>query len=205
MKDSDTEHGAVDPKTTDPGTANEEREERELKFAEVELSELRSRLVDMEAERVHASGLEENWILDRDGELEAKGCVLRLRDDSTGAQVTFKGPARYEGSLKVRVEHESEVGDPEQLMKLFLALGYRVVRRYQKMREHWRLGGVDIALDHTPIGDFAEFEGDAAEALAKRCGFDPEAAERRNYLRLYADHLAEHPDAPRDMVFEDDD
>ena len=77
----------------------------------------------------------------------------------------------------------------------------QVVRRYQKVREEWHLGGVTIALDHTPIGDFAEFEGDGAETVAKRCGFDPDKAERRSYLRLYQDHLKKHPDAPPEMVF----
>ncbi len=58
-----------------------------------------------------------------------------------------------------------------------------------------------IALDHTPIGDFAEFEGDGAEKVAKRCKFDPETAERRNYLQIYQDYRAEHPEAPADMIF----
>jgi adenylate cyclase class IV len=80
-------------------------------------------------------------------------------------------------------------------------LGYTVVRRYQKMREVWHLGGVVIALDHTPIGDFAEFEGEGAERVAHRCGFSPETAERRSYLRLYDEYLKEHPGAPVDMVF----
>ncbi len=78
-----------------------------------------------------------------------------------------------------------------------------MVRRYQKVREEWQLGGVTIALDHTPIGDFAEFEGERAEVVAKRCGFDPDKAERRSYLRLYEDYLKEHPDAPPEMVFSD--
>jgi hypothetical protein len=63
------------------------------------------------------------------------------------------------------------------------------------------VGGVTVALDRTPIGEFAEFEGEAAEALAKRFGFDPDKAERRSYLRLYNDYLKEHPDAPPDMTF----
>ncbi len=175
--------------------------ERELKFSAVEHDRLRDRLIDMEAERVWASSLEENWLLDRKGKLEAAGCVLRLRRDTRGAWLTFKGPARFEGRTKVRQEHETEVADPEQVRLLFESLGYAVTRRYEKRREMWRVGGVTVALDHTPIGDFAELEGDAAEALAKRLGFDPTQAERRNYLRLYQDYLREHPDAPSDMTF----
>ncbi len=182
-------------------STDEQSIERELKFSGVEHDRLRDRLIEMEAERVWASSLEENWIFDRKGELEAAGCVLRLRRDSRGAWMTYKGPARFEGRIKIRQEHETEVTDSEQARRLFESLGYAVTRRYEKRREMWRVGGVTVALDHTPIGDFAELEGDAAEALSKRLGFDPAHAERRNYLRLYQDYLREHPDAPADMTF----
>ena len=176
-------------------------EERELKFRSEGLESVRERLVELEAERVGPSHFEDNWLLDRDGELLARGCVLRLRFDGLGAHLTFKGPRRMDGAAKVRTEHEFTVGDLEHAQALFESLGYKVVRRYQKMREPWRLGGVEVALDHTPIGDFVEFEGACAETLAKRCGFDPQRAERRSYLRLYDDYLRDHPEAPPEMVF----
>lgn len=176
--------------------------ERELKFAAADLDGLRKRLEEMGAERLEASGLERNWIFDRGGELAGAGSVLRLRQDSAGARVTFKGPAAFEGGVKLRREIEIEVDDLERARELLAALGYERVREYQKRRERWRLGGVEVALDHTPIGDFAELEGEAAEAVAKRCGLDPAAAERRTYLQLYDDYLADHPGAPPDMVFE---
>jgi adenylate cyclase class 2 len=176
--------------------------ERELKFAQVEHDRLRDRLIEMEAERVWSSALEENWLFDRGGELEAEGRLLRLRRDTRGAWLTFKGPATFEGRTKVRVEHETEVSDADETRKLIEGLGYEVTRRYEKKRELWRVGGVTLALDRTPIGDFAEFEGEAAEALAKRFGLDPDRAERRNYLRLYEDYLKDHPDAPADMTFD---
>lgn len=175
--------------------------ERELKFAEVEHDRLRDRLLDMEAERMWNSVLEENWVFDRDGELEKQECVLRLRRDPRGAWLTYKGPAEYEGQTKVRSEHETEISDPDAARLILESLGYEVTRRYEKRRELWRVGGVTVALDRTPIGEFAEFEGEAAEALAKRFGFDPAKAERRTYLRLYSDYLKEHPDAPPDMTF----
>jgi len=183
--------------------ANEQQPvERELKFADVEHDRLRDRLIQMEAERIVPSSLEENWLFDRGRELFGRGCVLRLRTESRGAWLTYKGPAEFEGRTKVRPEQETEVSDPEAARGIIEALGYEVVRSYQKRREIWQVGGVIIALDHTPIGDFAEFEGEAAEALAKRFGLDPEQAERRSYLRLYEDYLREHPDAPRNMTFD---
>lgn len=175
--------------------------EKEIKFPGVELEKLRERLIDLEAERVGPPAFEDNWILDRGGELLKSGRILRLRTDGGRARLTLKGPMRLEGNVKVREELEIQVEGAEGARALLEGLGYGVVRRYQKMREEWHLGGVTIALDHTPIGDFAEFEGDGAETVAKRCGFDPHKAERRSYLRLYEDYLKEHPDAPPEMVF----
>jgi adenylate cyclase class 2 len=175
--------------------------EREIKFPGVELDKLRDRLIDLEAERRGPGAFEDNWILDRDDELRTTGKILRLRTDGARARLTFKGPLQMEGNLKVREEREVEIENAEEARALFEHLGYVLVRRYQKVREEWHLGGVTIALDHTPIGDFAEFEGDGAETVAKRCGFDAKLAERRSYLRLYEDHLKEHPEAPPEMVF----
>ena len=175
--------------------------ERELKFPDVDLDALRGRLIECEAERITASAFEENQLFDRNGELASSGALLRLRMDSQGTRLTFKGPARFEEGVKVRVEHETKVEDAAQLRALLESLGYEIVRGYQKYREEWRLGGVMIALDHTPIGDFAEFEGAGAEKVAKRCKFDPETAERRNYLQIYQDYRAKHPEAPADMIF----
>ena len=183
-------------------TAGSTSEERELKFADVELSALRERLVELEAERVSASSFEDNWIFDRDREMASGRRLLRLRINNQGAQLTYKGPPRFEEKTKIRTEYQTGVDDAEQTRALLESLGFEVVRRYQKMREVWRLGGVTISLDHTPIGDFAEFEGTGGDKVADRCGLDPSAAERRNYLRLYEDYLEEHPEASTDMTFE---
>lgn len=175
--------------------------ERELKFALDGLESLRERLIDLEAERRSPPALEENWVLDRKDELQAEGCLLRLRKDGQGAVITFKGPARFEGGTKIRVENETRIDDLDAARALFENLGFRVIRRYQKVREQWLLGGVTIALDHTPIGDFAEFEGSGAETVAKRCGFLPAKAERRTYLGIYDDLIRAQPELPEDMIF----
>ena len=180
-------------------------EERELKFPTEGLEHVRERLLEMEADRLGPAHFEDNWVLDRDGELERGGSVLRVRADGRGARLTLKGPRRMDGNARVRVEYETAVGDSAIAQEIFAALGYHVVRRYQKMREEWRVGGVEVALDHTPIGDFVEFEGARAEVVAKRCGFDAAKAEQRSYLRLYADYILNHPEAPPEMIFPEND
>lgn len=182
-------------------TPDRESSERELKFANVEHSVLRERLIDLSAECEGSGALEDNWIFDRNDELSDAGKVLRLRVDRRGTHLTFKGPAAFDGKVKIREEHETGVEDAKRIRSILEALGYAAVGRYQKIREEWRLGSIIIALDHTPIGDFAEFEGPDCERVARRCGFDPEEAERRSYLRLYADHRNENPEAPPHMAF----
>lgn len=179
--------------------------EREIKFSLDELEALRDRLLELEAERVNAGAFEDNWVLDRNGEIKAGGGVLRLRKDGQGAVMTLKGPATWDGGIKSRSESESRVGSLEGARQLFEGLGYRAVRRYQKVREEWRLGGVIIALDHTPMGDFVEFEGTGAETVARRCGFDLEQAERRSYLDIYDDLQRADPSLPTEMLFPDKD
>jgi adenylate cyclase class 2 len=175
--------------------------ERELKFASVDLSGLRDRLEELEAEKTSPASFEDNWIFDRKGELESEKSLLRLRLDGQGARVTFKGPPIFEEGVKIRKEIETTVGDGGVARELLESLGYGVVSRYQKYREEWHLGGVVIALDHTPIGDFAEFEGDGAATVARRSGFEVATAVEDSYLGLYRAHLREHPDAPPEMTF----
>ena len=181
--------------------SDEERVERELKFPCSDLNELRERLQAAEAERLCSSALEDNLIWDRDGELVESGCLLRLRFDSHGARLTYKGPPTYEDGLKIREEIETGVEKPAELQAILENLGYEQIQQYQKYREEWRLGGVIICLDRTPIGDFVEFEGDAASRLAERFGLDPKEAELRSYLKLYEDYRKTEPTAPEEMVF----
>ncbi len=181
-------------------TSTEESVEREFKFSLDGLGPMRDRLIDLEAERLSGPALEDNWVLDREGELEVDGRLLRLRKDGKGASMAFKGPATWEGGMKVRVENETRIEDLEQARHLFKNLGFHSVRRYQKVREEWQLGAVTIALDHTVIGDFVEFEGTGAETVARRCGFSPKDGERQSYLGIYDEHRKKNPDLPRDML-----
>lgn len=175
--------------------------ERELKFACDDLEAVRERLAELGAERQAAAAFEDNLVFDRNGELEGDGSVLRLRSDRHGARMTFKGPARFEDGVKLRDEREISVSEAGAARALLEMLGYAVVQRYQKMREEWQLGSVVAALDHTPIGDFVEFEGSKAARVARRCGFEIDTAEQRSYLHIYADHRRQHPEAPPQMVF----
>jgi predicted adenylyl cyclase CyaB len=176
-------------------------EERELKFPCASLEDLREQLREMDAERLAAANSEDNWIYDHKNELKDSQSLLRLRIDRKGARLTYKGAPRFEDEVKVREEQETQVDDADQMHSILENLGFRVVHRYQKKREEWHVGGVTVALDHTPIGDFVEFEGTGAGSVARRFGFELDQSERRSYVELYESYRQENPDAPPDMVF----
>jgi predicted adenylyl cyclase CyaB len=192
----------------------EEPLEREIKVQVGDLEPVRQRLLELGAALDQPACLERNWVLDRRGslpaagvELLATGQLLRLREDGRGACLTYKGPARFEGgsgTVRVRAEREVALSDAGEALAILLALGYEVVRRYEKQREEWILEGVVeavVALDDTPLGAFVEVEGAEAEDVARELGLDPARAVRRSYLALWEEHRRSHPEAGRDMVF----
>jgi adenylate cyclase class 2 len=181
--------------------------ETELKIPVSNLSGLRSRLEAAGYTMVHPAVRETNDLLDTvDRVLTAAGRVLRMRTIGDRHLLTFKGPARYQGRVKHRLELELEVGDRRVMLEILQALGFRPVIRYEKDRETWRAGEVIITLDHTPMGDFVELEGAAAEitGVARTVGLDPAAAVLGSYVSLWQEYRRSHPgrQLPNDMVFD---
>ena len=180
--------------------------ESELKIPVAELTTIRSRLVDVNANLITENTREVNLLLDsNDHALSARGCVLRLRSSGELRILTFKGPASYDGHIKVRPEHEVHIEDVEKMRRVLESLGFSGVARYEKDRETWRAGDVEIVLDHTPMGDFVEVEGppELLESVARSLGLDPSHAVRGSYMSLWSEFRAGNPERnlPRDMVF----
>ncbi len=181
--------------------------EREIKIPVADRDAVRAALVRAGAELVGPAGREVNLLFDDDaGSMAGSGRVLRLRHSGGRWLVTLKGPAAYRGAIKEREELETGVDDGDVLQAVFERLGLRPLVRYEKDRETWRLGGVEVALDHTPMGDFVELEGPAGalEAAARALGLDPGSAVRGSYVGLWRAYREAHPglDLPDDMVFE---
>ncbi len=185
-------------------TAMTEGVEHEMKFPVAHAGELRRLLAALGGVLRAPLHDEENWVLDDPaGRLRDGGLLLRVRRTSAGAQLTFKGTARFEGGVKSREEIECGVEDAERLLLILARLALTPVRRYQKRREEWSLGGIAVALDETPMGTFVELEGAPEElvATARALGLDPHQAVRGTYLDLWEEYRKDHPQAPRDMVF----
>ena len=165
-------------------------------------------------ERLRALGAEEgaledeaNFLLDDDVlSLRRAGRALRVRVVNGRGVLTFKGPASFDGGVKSRLELESGVDAPENVLALLDALGYRPRFRYEKRRAPWRFAGPSrplVVVDETPLGLFAEIEGeaDAVRALAAELGVAEDAFLRNSYWGLWLAAREEDPDLPEDMVF----
>lgn len=175
-----------------------------MKFRVADLDVVRSRLAALGARAVSPLEFEDNWVLDDPaGGLARTGQILRVRSYGATGRITFKGPAIIAEGVKSRPEHEVEIDDPQRALALLAGLGFFPVRRYQKRRELWRSGAVEVALDVTPMGEFVELEGPRAELarFAVDLGFDPGAALAGTYLGLWAEYRKAHPGAPEDMTF----
>lgn len=182
--------------------------EIETKFRLVDRQELEARLSALGA-RPGATGFESNVLLDDAQEsLRARGQALRLRESAGEGVLTFKGKATLERGIKSRVEIESVVGNIETVGKVFEALGFLPVFRYEKRRTTWRFEDPSLPLvvvDETPIGLFAEIEGTepAVRALAARLGVDESEMIEQSYPALYLEARARNPELPADMIFEE--
>jgi adenylate cyclase, class 2 len=169
-------------------------DEVEIKFRLADAADL-TRLGDalraLGASRGGAAHEANHLYADAAGQLAAQGAVLRLRvlDGGPAARLTFKGPARYDGAVKSRREIETAVEHADAMHALLEALGYRRSLTYEKERETWHLGKVEVALDELVFGVFCELEGPAEEitALAARLGLEESRAERAGYPSLMAE------------------
>ena len=84
------------------------------------------------------------------------------------------------------------------------ALGFARTFRYEKRREEWSLDECVIALDETPIGAFAEIEGDPAaiRRALQHLALDPADSLPYSYSELYARRRREDPTLPPDMLLD---
>ena len=184
----------------------EEPVESELKIPVSDLEPVRASLCRERAVLLQVMAREENLLLDQDdGSLRTAGSLLRIRQHGDRNLLTLKGPVSYNGSIKVRAEHETEISDLPRMVEIFARLGFSVVMKYEKDREEWLLEDISVVLDHTPMGDFVEVEGppERLELAARLLGLDPAAAVRGSYVSLWLEYREQHPELnlPTNMVF----
>ena len=180
--------------------------EVEVKFRTADRHALRQRLIASGAVPHHPRIFERNIRYDNgwDG-LMRKGQLLRLRQDAA-TRLTFKGPApQPEGTeVKIREELEVTVDDFATADRLLRRLGFEPRQVYEKYRETFRLGEVEIVLDELPFGDFVELEGPepALRETADLLGLDWARRILDTYLMLMARLKRHHEFDFDDLTFD---
>jgi adenylate cyclase, class 2 len=148
---------------------------------------------------------EVNTLYDFPGlKLRSQGELLRIREFGDKWKVTHKAKGNT-GKHKSRAETETSIGDGEKLAAIFESLGLQTSFRYEKFRAEWTDGEGDVVLDHTPIGDFGEIEGepDWIDQVAKLLGVSEEKYITGSYAELFQQFKRRTRCAAENMTFEE--
>jgi adenylate cyclase class 2 len=182
--------------------------ETEIKFRVGDLGEL-SRRLEQAGFRVETPRtFESNVLYDTpDRRMRSRTEILRIRTYGGKCTLTHKrlpdnGPG--EDRHKHRVETETEVSDGKALAEVFQSLGLVPAFRYEKWRSEWSDGEGHCVVDETPIGNFAELEGEAAwiDKVAARLGVSHSEYMTLSYGRLFEQWREEHHSGAEHMTFQ---
>ena len=180
--------------------------EREVKLRFDSPDEARAAIEAAGATPLRSRRLQEDVLLDTDDELlRRRRCVLRIRTEAGKSLLTFKGPVQP-GTVKIRDEYETVVGDGDVLRRVLEELGLHVWFRYEKYREEYAAEDVTVALDETPVGTFVEIEGgeDGIHAMTQALGRSAADFILDSYRGLFVRHRAEHGYDGVHMVFREE-
>ncbi|MBW2305323.1 MAG: class IV adenylate cyclase [Deltaproteobacteria bacterium] len=158
--------------------AGMENRELELKFVVHHPGAMRHAILHLGAEG-QGEIREINYFFDNsEGTLNSSGRRLRLRRTEHSIITYKERPEHPLPGVKDMVELETEVTDVDQMRKILLRLGFQEVMIYEKYRETFNLGDIQIVLDRMPIGTFMEIEGQRSRILSvsRRLGLDPDDA-----------------------------
>jgi adenylate cyclase class 2 len=178
--------------------------EREVKLRFADARDARAAVLECGAAPYRPRRLQQDALLDTpDGMLRAQRSALRIRQESGGALLTFKGPVQA-SAMKVREEIETEAGNPDALLAVLERLGFTVWFRYEKYREEFVRDGVILAVDETPVGAFVEVEGTEAgvSACVTALGRSPADYVLDSYRGLFVAACAQRGVPPGDMLFD---
>jgi adenylate cyclase, class 2 len=181
--------------------------EIELKFGVADVRALRSAADELGFRLVTERTFESNTLYDTpDRQLRGRRQILRLRQYGARSTVTHKRQAdNGDGDLryKTRIETESLIEDCDALAEIFTQLGYGPVFRYEKFRTEWEMDEGHLVLDETPIGVWAELEGQPAwiDAMLEKLGIAPELQSTESYGKLFVRWKEETGSAAENLTF----
>jgi adenylate cyclase, class 2 len=183
--------------------------ETEIKFRVGDLTGLAQRLEEAGFHLDTPRTFESNVLYDTpDRRMRARTEILRIRTYGAKCTLTHKrlpdaGPG--EDRHKHRVETETQISDGKALAEVFQSLGLIPAFRYEKWRSEWSDGEGHCVVDETPIGNFAELEGEPAwiDRVAMRLGVSHSDYMTLSYGRLFEQWRDEHHSRAEHLTFEE--
>lgn len=182
-------------------------QEVEIKFKVEDIRALMALLGRLGFRVVTERAHEENMLYDLpELPLRRRGAILRIRHYGDKWTVTYKdekGSSGQPSAHKTRREIETETADGRQLASILEALGFQAVFAYEKFRSEWTDGFGHIVVDETPVGDFAEIEGDPAwiDRTAASLGISRDQYITLSYAEVFANWKKKNRSRAAHMTF----
>ena len=186
--------------------------ETELKFPVDDIASLRSAISRLGMHLRTERSFESNTLYDTPTrDLRGKRQLLRLREYAGKCVVTHKRLADDDGAdirYKTRIETETEIAECSALAEIFTQLGFAAVFRYEKFRTEWDASpdhqhSGHLVLDETPIGTWAELEGETGwiDEMLRKLEIDPASCTTESYGALFLRWKEETRSLVEDLTF----
>jgi len=182
--------------------------ETEIKFRVTNTAQLEAELTSIGFHLVTPRSFERNVLYDTaDRSLRGKRELVRIRNYAGHWLLTHKrvpDSGIGEDRHKHRVETETELSDGAALAEVFLAVGLLPVFRYEKWRTEWSDDIGHCVVDETPLGTFAELEGEPEwiDRVTSQLGVVPEEQLTVSYGRLFDQWRERTGSTAQDLTFE---
>jgi adenylate cyclase, class 2 len=142
-------------------------QEIEVKILEINVSEIRSKLLNLGAKKILDDELHYVILDDKEQNLFKGKKLLRIRKSKQSAHLCFKNKSK-KGKLRQAEETEVQIDNYEDTIKIFEELGFSTRHKGKKHRESYLLGKARYELDTMPgIPTYLEIEADNEKDLIK--------------------------------------
>ena len=164
----------------------------EAKFLDIDMDNLRNKLIILNAKLIHPEVFMKRKTFDySDNKLRKVGGWVRVRDEYDKITLSYK--QLNDRTLHGTKETSVEVNDFEKTCQLLLDMGF-IQKSYQETRrEKWILDGNEITIDTWPwIPSFIEIEGNTEKSLRnviKKLGLKIEEAMHGSVETVYQKHF----------------
>ncbi|MBM3208807.1 class IV adenylate cyclase [Candidatus Shapirobacteria bacterium] len=139
-------------------------------------------------------------------DLEKKGLFLRVRTGEENT-LTIKRKSKEDKNYREREEWETEISNPEAVIKGLKALGYTKLLIMEKYRETFILPSfpnLKVTIDRLPFGNFTEIEGEEEdiEKMIAKLNLSGQERITATYWRLHEEYSKKRGSTEENIVFD---